>query len=136
MQYNKGVNMFDSEFCNVQYNIEDRVVLLTWKKFSSGQNYRDPVKYSLEIFKSNQVSNYVVDARNGFEDEKGDVDWVFTEFLPKMGNTACKKVVFIMEVVNNIQGEMDMWTKKFSEYFKVIKATTYEEALEKLQKES
>ena len=124
--------MFDSEFCNVQYNIEDKVVLLTWKKFSSGENYRKPVKYSLEIFNSNQVENYVVDARNGFEDEKADVYWVFSEFLPQMANTDCKKVIFIMEVVNNIEGEMDMWTKKFSEYFRVFRVTSYEEALEKL----
>ena len=95
--------MFNSEFCNVRYSIEDKVVLLTWKKFSSGENYRNPVNYSLELFKSNQVSNFVVDARNGFEDEKADVDWVFTEFSPKMADTNCKKVVFIMEVVNDIQ---------------------------------
>ena len=125
--------MFNSEYCDVQYIVEDKVVLLTWKKFSSGENYRDPVKYSLEIFNSNEVSNYVVDARNGFEDEKADVNWVFSEFLPPMANTNCKKVIFIMEIVNNIEGEMDMWTKKFSEYFRVFRVTSYEEALEKLQ---
>ena len=127
--------MFDSEYCNVQYLIEDKVVLLTWKKFSSGENYRNPMNYSLEIFNSNQVSNFVVDARNGFEDEKADVDWAFTEFLPKMADTNCKKVVFIMEVVNDIQGEMDMWTKEFSRYFRVFRATSYKEALELLESE-
>ena len=127
--------MFDSEYCNVQYIVKDGVVLLTWKKFSSGENYRNPVNYSLEIFNSNQVCNYVVDARNGFEDEKADVDWVCSEFLPKIANTACKTVVFIMEVVNDIEGEMDMWTKIFSEYFRVFRVTSYEEALEKLKGE-
>jgi len=125
--------MFDSEYCNVQYNMEDKVVLLTWKKFCSGQNYRNPVNYSLKLFNSKKVSIYVVDARNGFEDEKADVDWVCTEFLPKMANTYCKTVVFIMEAVNNIEGEMDMWTKKFLEYFRVLRVTSYEEALEQLQ---
>ena len=127
--------MFDSEYCNVKYMIEDKVVLLTWKKFSGGENYRNPVKYSLEIFDSNKLSDFVVDVRNGFEDEKTDVDWVITEFLPKMADTSCKKVVFIMEVVNDIEGEMDMWTKEFSRYFRVFRAMSYKEALELLKSE-
>lgn len=33
---------FDTEFCNVRYVEEDKVVLLTWKKSACGDNYRRP----------------------------------------------------------------------------------------------
>ena len=62
-------------------------------------------------------SNFVVDARNGFEDEKGDIEWGFTVLLPAMSNTDCKKVVFIINEVNEIEEELDLWTKEFMKYF-------------------
>lgn len=36
----------------------------------------------------------------------------------------------IMSEVNDIEGEMDMWTKEFSKYFKVVHTTSYEKAIE------
>ena len=50
--------------------------------------------------------------------------------LPLLAKTSCKSVVFIMEKVNEIEGEMDMWTKEFSKYFHVFRVESYEKALE------
>jgi quinol monooxygenase YgiN len=75
----------------------------------------------------------VVDARNGFEDVKEDVEWGFSEFLPRMSKTDCKYVVFIMNEVNEIEGEMDLWTKEFGKYFTVIRAVSYEAAIKKMK---
>ena len=36
-------------------------------------------------------------------------------------STDCKNVVFIMNEVNEIEEEMDMWTKEFMKYFTVKK---------------
>ena len=38
-----------------------------------------------------------------------------------------------MNEVNDIEEEMDMWTKEFGKYFTVKKATSYEEAIKVLK---
>lgn len=124
--------MFDNEYCNVTYVKESRAVLLTWKKFSSFENYRKPAFYALELLRKYKNSNFVVDARNGFEDEKEDVEWAFRELLPNMALTDCKHVIFIMNKVNDIEGEMDMWSIEMSKFFTVSRVTTVEAAMKKL----
>ena len=123
---------FDSEFSNVKYMVEDNIVLLTWKKFCCYNDYRNPATFALELLKKYPNSNFVVDARNGFEDEKDDVEWGFSVLLPAMSSTDCKNVVFIMNEVNEIEEEMDMWTKEFMKYFTVKKVTSYEEAVNQI----
>lgn len=46
-----------------------------------------------------------------------------------MAKTDCKIVVLIMNEVNRIEEEMDMWTKEFMKYFKVKRITSYEDGL-------
>lgn len=122
------IDEYNSEYCQVRYQKEDNIVLLTWKKFCCYDDYRTPTSYALELLKKQKGSNLVIDARNGFEDEKEDVEWGFTYLLPNMAKTDCKSVVIIMDAVNDIEGEMDMWTKEFMKYFHVSRATSYEEA--------
>ncbi len=124
--------MFDNEYCNVTYVEESRAVLLTWKRFSSFDNYRKPTLYVLDLLRKHKNSNFVVDARNGFEDEKEDVEWAFHELLPNMALTDCKHVIFIMNEVNDIEGEMDMWSMEMSKYFTVSRVTSVEGAMKKL----
>ena len=123
---------FDSEFSNVKYMTDDNIVLLTWKKFCCYDDYRNPTTFALQLLKKYPNSNFVVDARNGFEDKKDDVEWGFSVLLPAMSRTDCKNVVFIMDEVNEIEEEMDMWTKEFMKYFTVKKVTSYEEAVNQI----
>lgn len=120
---------FDTEFCNVRYMENDNVVFLTWKKLAQSDNYRRPTLFALNLLKQYPHSNFVVDARNGFEDDKEDVAWGFTELLPNMATSGCKYVVFIMQTASDIEEEMDMWTKEFGKYFAVTKAASYEQAI-------
>lgn len=122
-------NEFDSEFCNVKFVLKDNLVLLAWKKFASFDNYRQPTLFALELLKQFPKSGFVIDARNGFEDEKDDLEWGFTVLLPAMSNTECEKVAMIMDTVNEIEEEMDLWTKEFMKYFIVKKVSRYEEAV-------
>lgn len=126
-------NGFDSEYCNVKFIPEDNAVLLRWKKFCSLEDYRKPTLFCLELLRKYSGSQLIVDARNGFEDDKADVEWGFSVLLPEMSRTTCEKVVFIMNEVNDIEAEMDMWTLEFMKYFSVYKAATYEDAVKKLQ---
>ncbi|OOM80155.1 hypothetical protein [Clostridium sp. BL-8] len=125
---------FNSEFCNVKFIDKDKVVLLTWKKFACGDDYRRPTSFACELLKENIASNFVVDARNGFEDDNADVEWGFSILLPSMAQTTCKIVCFLMNKVIDIDEEMDMWTKEFGKYFAVIKASDYENAIEKIKR--
>lgn len=123
---------FDSDFSNVKYMTDDNIVLLTWKKFCFYDDYRNPTTFALELLKKYPNSNFVIDARNGFEDEKDDVEWGFSVLLPAMSSADCKNVVFIMNEVNEIEEEMDMWTKEFMKYFTVKKVTSYGEAVNEI----
>lgn len=125
---------FNSDYCEVRYVEKDKAVLLTWKKFACGENYRTPTTFAGELLKEYEGSNLIVDARNGFEDEKSDADWGMSVLLPGMAKTKCKVICFIMNEVNQIEEEMDMWTKEFGKYFAVIKAADYENALEKMKR--
>lgn len=121
---------FNSEYCRVQYLKSAQAVLLVWKKFASFDNYRKPTCFALTLMQNNPVTRFVVDARNGFEDDKADAEWGFTWLLPEMAKTGCKTVAFVMnELHNDIGAEMDMWTVEFGKYFKVNKYTKMEDAL-------
>ena len=123
---------YDSEYCNVRYIENDKVVFLTWKKFARLDNYRKPTLFALDLLKQNPHSSFIIDANNGFEDDKEDVKWGFTKLLPSMEKTDCKYVVFIMSGADDLQDELDMWTREFKKYFAVIKASSFEQAVSKI----
>lgn len=120
---------FDSDFCNVKYIEGDNVVFLTWKKFACGDDYRKPATFAWELLKEHNIRTFIVDARNGFEDDKEDAEWAFSVLVPGMAQTACKIICFIMNEINEIENEMDMWTKEFGRYFAVCRASDYRNAL-------
>lgn len=123
---------FESEYASVKYIKEDNVIFLIWKKEAHLDDYRNPTLFALDLLRKHDKSNFVVDARNGFEDDKRDVDWGFKILLPAMSETTCKYVCFIMNEVNDIEEEMDMWTLEFKKYFTVVKVRSYEEAIGKI----
>ena len=122
-------NIFDSEFCRVSYMQKEKIVFLEWKKFCCKDDYRNPTLYALDLLKKFEGSNFLFDARNGFEDEKEDVEWGFNVLLPAMSKTTCKNVFFIMNQVSDIEEEMSMWEKEFKKYFNVKKFVSVEEAV-------
>jgi len=128
-------NEFDSIYCNVKYIQDGNNVFLTWKQFCSHENYRVPTTFALDLLKRYPFSNFIVDARNGFEDEKEDVEWGFSFLLPEMSKAGCKIVCFITTENNNIEGEMDLWTAEFSKYFIVNRVTSYTDAVNLISKQ-
>lgn len=126
--------MFDNEFCVVKYLVDYNTVYLEWKKYACGIEYRRPTLYALELLQNNRNSNFIINAQNGFEDDEADVVWGFSELLPAMGRTTCTKCVMILNEVNDIEGEMDMWTAEFSKYFEVIHTTSVDKALHMVMK--
>jgi hypothetical protein len=76
----------------------------------------------------------LVETKNGFENEIEDTQWLLEEFLPKVLQTNCKKIVFIMEQNSPLQAEIDAQAVALGEYFEVLQVKSLEE-LEKIQDE-
>lgn len=126
-------NEFCSEYAKVSLMEEWHVVFLQWKKPAYLDNYREPTTFALKLLQDNTGTNFVIDARNGFEDDERDVEWGFGYLLPEMAKTSCQCVCFIMNQVNDIEEEMDMWSIEFGKYFDVIRVETYEQAVDAMQ---
>ena len=127
--------MFESDFAKVEYIPTDNVVFHIWKKEAHYDDYRKPVTESLNLLREHQDSLFIVDAINGFEDVKEDVDWGFEYFLPELKKTGCKIWGFILPEISDIEGEIDLWTKEIEKNFRVIRAESYEEILAVIDKE-
>ena len=124
--------MFESEYAKIEYIEKDNVVFHVWKKEAHFNEYREPVTASLKLLREHQGSVFIVDARNGFEDVKEDVEWGFTYFLPELKKTGCKIWGFILPKVSDIEGEIDLWTAEIVKNFKVIRAESYEAILNQM----
>ena len=120
---------FISEYANVRWIEENQVVFLEWKKPAYLENYRQPTEYALELLRTNPGSNFIIDARNGFEDDVRDVEWGFQYLLPEMSKTSCRIVCFIMNQINDIEAEMNMWILEFAKYFAVTREENFEQAV-------
>lgn len=123
--------MFESDFAKSEYIEKDNAVFHVWKKEAHYDDYRNPVIASLEMLKAHKGSLFIVDARNGFEDVKEDVEWGFSYFLPELKKTGCSTWGFILPKVSDIKGEIDLWTREIEKNFRVIRAESYDEILRK-----
>ena len=128
--------MFESEYAKSEYIEKDNAVLHVWKKEAHFDDYRDPVKASLEMLREHKNSIFIVDARNGFEDVKEDVEWGFEWFLPELKKTGCKVWGFILPEVSDIEGEINLWSREVEKNFRVIRAVSYDEIVALAKSES
>jgi len=128
-----SAKMFENKFAKVEYIESDNVVFHIWKKEAHFDDYRKPVTASLELLREHKDSVFIVDARNGFEDTKEDVEWGFDYFLPELKKTGCRIWGFILPEVSDIEGEIDLWTREIEKNFKVIRAESYSDILSKIK---
>jgi hypothetical protein len=111
--------MYRSEFCDVDYNKEMNIVLVTWKKFCRQNDYRTPLLHALEIMTENDGCQYVADTRHGFENEKADTQWIFDVFLPQAAKTTCKAIFFIISKDNRLKEELEGQSTELGKLFNV-----------------
>lgn len=98
--------MYQSEYCEVFYNAEYKVVFVKWKKFCCKEDYRKPLEYALEIIKEYKC-NYVADTRTGFENIPEDTKWVADYFMPKAVEYGCRCIHFIIDKNNSLKEELE-----------------------------
>lgn len=95
------------------------VVLVTWKKFCSGRDYRIPLMYAVGLMAAHKGCHFVADTRDGFEDAPEDLQWIFDEFIPAARKTDCSYVFFIIDRDNSLKKELDTQTGELKNYFTV-----------------
>ena len=120
---------YNSDYAEVFWDAQNYMVFHVWKKACAFEEYRMPVKQSLYFLRKNPGSTFVVDARNGFEDDPKDVEWGFSYFLPEMKKSGCKKWIFIKEDDGGIDDELDVWSMEIRKYFEVYCVNSLEKAL-------
>ena len=125
--------MFESEYAKTDYIKKDNAVFHVWKKEAHLSDYRTPVIASLEMLRAHAGSLFIVDARNGFQDTREDVEWGFQYFLPELKKTGCRIWGFVLPVVSEIEGEIDLWTAEIEKNFTVIRAESYDEIIRQAQ---
>ncbi len=111
--------MYRSEFCDVDYVQDMNVVLVKWKKFCQGDQYRAPLLHALEILKQHKGCQYVADTRDGFENEESDTQWLFDVFLPEAAATTCRKIFFIIDRDNSLKEELEGQSVELGKQFVV-----------------
>ena len=111
--------MYLSEFCDATYLEDLNVIFVKWKKFCSQDDYRNPLLYALDIMKSNNGGHYVADARDGFENEQADTQWLVDVFLPQTALTTCKAFFFIIDNDNKLKEELEGQSVELRKLFDV-----------------
>ena len=99
--------MYNSEFCSVRYDEKHNVAFVEWKKFCCGEQYREPLRYALDIIAAHEGCCYAADTRSGFENAPEDTQWVADYFMPTAAANGCSIIWFIIDRGNSLQEELE-----------------------------
>ena len=111
--------MYNTKFCKVEYLNESNAILLQWKQFCKSDDYRDPFRYALKIIKEYNISTWVTDTINGFENEEADTKWLLEEYMPQLIDSPVKKVVFVIKDDSLLMDEIMGQVEVLREFFEV-----------------
>jgi len=89
--------MYDSQYCKVVYLKEKNAILCRWKQFCKNDDYRKPFLYALELIKRHNITTWITDTTNGFENIEEDTLWLLDEFMPILIESSMKKIIFVIQ---------------------------------------
>ena len=118
--------MFETEYCKVEYLKNQNAVFCQWKKFCNAENYRAPFEYGLKLINEHNASIWITDTTHGFENEAADTQWLFQTFIPKVIDSSCDTIVFIIQEDSPLKEEIEQHEAGLSDYFKVQKVSSLE----------
>lgn len=111
--------MFKSEYCEVELFEEQNAVYCRWKKFCEYDNYREPLKHGLKLIQENKLKNWITYANDGFENNPADTEWLINEFCPRIKNSTCKNIFFIIDPKSELRKEIISQKEALSKDFRV-----------------
>jgi hypothetical protein len=111
--------MYNSSYCKVKYLKEKDAIFCEWKEFCKGDDYRNPFRYALEEIDKHNITTWITDTTNGFENEEADTKWLIEEFMPKMIESSIEKIIFIIKNDSPLMDEIKGQQKPLGEFFEV-----------------
>lgn len=111
--------MFESEYCKVEYLKNKNSIFCQWKKFANVENYRAPLEFGLKLINKHCASTWITDTSNGFENEPEDTQWLIETFMPKVIDSSCKNIVFVIQENSPLNEEIAQQSIALSQSFNV-----------------
>lgn len=112
--------MFETKFCKVEYLQNHNAILCQWKQFCKADDYRNPFEFGLKLIDENSATLWITDTTNGFDNEQEDTQWLLENFLPKVLESSCNTIVFIIKKDSPLIDEINEQTKALSQFFNVL----------------
>jgi len=120
---------YNTPYCNVQYIKEKNAIFCQWKQFCKGDDYRNPFCYALQEIKKHNITTWITDTTNGFEDEEADTKWLLEEFMLLMIESSVKKIIFIIAQESPLMEEIKGQEMALREFFEVELVENLEEVV-------
>jgi hypothetical protein len=111
--------MYITEYCEVKYLENENAISCQWKQFCKGDDYREPFRYALEEINKYNITTWITDTSNGFENEEADTQWLITEFMPKLIESSVDKILFVIKDDSPLMGEIMGQVESLSKYFEI-----------------
>ncbi len=111
--------MYNTPYCQIQHLKEKNAILCTWKQFCKGEEYQEPFRYGLELIKKHNITTWITDTTNGFENEEADTLWLLQEIMPQFIESSLEKIVFIIADDSPLMGEILGQREALEAFFEV-----------------
>lgn len=81
----------------------------------------------MELINEKNATLWITDTTNGFENEQEDTQWLLENFLPKVLESSCSTIVFIIKKDSLLIDEINEQTKALSQFFNVVQIEKLED---------
>ncbi len=119
MNFMENELMINTPYCQIQYLKEKNAILCTWKQFCKGEDYKEPFLSGLELIKKHNITTWITDTTNGFENEEVDTVWLLQEIMPQFIESSLEKIVFIIAEESSLMDEILGQKEALGEFFEV-----------------
>lgn len=73
-----------------------RSVVITWRGFNEGQEFRAPMERALEILRENKASRWLADLRDAKVNTEDDQQWLHSDLIPRAMHAGCRFTAFVV----------------------------------------
>lgn len=98
--------IISNEFLSLWYHPEGKIVHHKIHKFTSGDRFRGMLSKGLELFGQHKCTKWLSDDRNNSAVPPEDMEWVKSEWTPKMAKLGWKYWAILMP--DKVIGKMNM----------------------------
>ena len=110
---------YETNYCKIAYLQNKNTIFCQWKQFCKGDDYRDPFREALKLIHEYDLTTWITDTTNGFENEKADTIWLLEEFMPQLIKSSVKKIVFIIKEDSPLMAEIQGQVNSLGKFFEV-----------------